>query len=395
MTDRDLRDLFQSAASDLDHHRPAHHDLSAIDRAWRDGTRRRVAARAAVVGSIAATVAVVAGVAMLDEPFDRAAPGSPDDRISSPTSTPSPPSQGPPVAERAGDYEGAHVWWAPSAADEPSLPPLADNPLPPAIDLATAEVGDVGEPVLALLSGRGVRAFALTASQRLVEIDTSRLDPVTDEAGNGRSPLSPYSLSADRRRAFFIQRSSLEVLDFETGEWTSMDTPDWLAEGARWVLPDAIWVPESLGEDSKGTAHRLDGSSSSVDVDWVQGWTGPDDEPWGPVASSREGTAQAAFVRGPIDGGSVSNPQAVMVDRDGGRSVLVLDFGRAGQGTRSKGCCVALGWLDADTVLFGSQSTEGQRILAWHVDTPDVRRVADILGPGRITSLADLSTTIG
>lgn len=383
MTDTDLRDLFHDAAPSLDGPDPA-----AIDRAWRDGSRRRVGARAAVVGSIAATAAAVTGLVVLDGPGGRETPAP---SVDSPTSTPTSTVTGPPVAERAGDYEGADVWRAPSVMEEGALPPLPEAGLPPVIDLDAAEVGAVGEPVVALFSGRGERAFALTASQRVVEIDTSGLDRLTDEAGNGRNPLSSYSLSADRLSAFFIQKSSLEVLDFVTGQWTSIETPDWLAEGARWVMADKIWVPNELGEDSNGTLHPVGaGETSSATVDWVHGWTGPRDEPFGPVAAGRSGTAQAAFTQIFVSGG-MSNPQAIMVDRAGERDVLTLDYGFGEGGTRGKGCCVALGWLDRDTVLFSSSSTEGQRILAWDVDTPSVHLVSDIRGPASITALADLS----
>lgn len=380
MTDADLQDLFHSAAPDPD--RP---DPDVIDRAWHDGSRRRVGARAAVLGSIAATAAIVAGFAMLDPGATGRVAPSPaiDSRTSTPTTAPAP------RAERAGDYAGAPVWWAPSVMEEAELPELRGAVLPRVIDLDAAEAGAIGEPVVALFSGRGDRAFALTASGRVVEIDTSRLDPVTDEGGNGRNPLSSYSLSGDRLRVFFVQNSSIEVLDALTGEWTTVDTPDWRAEGARWVMTDEIWVPEMLGDDSTGTVHRVSGGTTLADVDWVRGWSAPGDGLWGPVAAGRAGTAQMAFVAGPIPGGSVSNPQALMVDRAGERSVLALDYGGSGEGTRGKGCCVALGWLDRDTVLFSSSGTEGQRILAWDVASKDVYLVSEILGPAGIVALAD------
>lgn len=384
MTDTALRDLFQDAAPSPDGPDPA-----AVDRAWRDGSRRRVGARAAVVGSIAATAAAVTGIVVLDGPGGRVAPAP---SVDSPTSTPTSTVTGPPVAERTGEYEGADVWQAPSVMDEASLPPLPEAGLPALIDLDAAEVGIVGEPVTALFAGRGQRAFALTASGRVVEIDTSGLDRLTDEAGNGRNPLSSYSLSSDRLKAFFIQKGSLEVLDFVTGEWTSIDTPDWLAEGARWLNPDGILVPDVLGDASKGTVHQLAGGTTTAVVDFIQGWTGPHDEAWGPVAAGRAGTAQGAFLAGPVHGASISNPQALMVDRSGQRTVLALDYGLSGEGgTRVKGCCMALAWLDEDTVLFSSTGTAGQRILAWDVDTPSAYLVSDIRGPASITALADLS----
>ncbi|MEO5663682.1 MAG: hypothetical protein ABIR39_10375 [Nocardioides sp.] len=384
MTDTDLRDLFHDAAPSLDGPDPA-----AIDRAWRDGTRRRVGTRTAVIASVAASAAAVTGVALLDGPAGRVAPApSVDSPTSTPTSTPNPNAH---PAERAGTYEGAEVWSAPSPIEESKLL-LGPAPVPFVIDLFAASVDEIGEPVVALFSGRGQRAFALTESDRVVEIDTSRLEPLTDEAGNGRNPLSYYSLSFDGTSAFFIQNSSLEVLDFVTGEWTSIDTPDWLAEEARWLMADKIWVPTALGEDSGGTVHSLTGGASMTsNVDWLHAWTGPNDEPWGPVAAGRNGTAQAAFTRMALPN-RTTNPQALMITRDQKRYVLSLDdLGANDGGTRMKGCCLALGWFDEDTVLFSSSSTEGQRVLAWDVGTDRVYLVSDILGPAGITALADLS----
>lgn len=62
-----------------------------------------------------------------------------------------------------------------------------------------------------------------------------------------------------------------------------------------------------------------------------------------------------------------------------------------GGGGEDKGCCVALGWLDRDTVLFSSSGTEGQRVLAWEVGTDRVWRVSEIMGAVSIQALADLS----
>ena len=245
----------------------------------------------------------------------------------------------------------------------------------------------------ALFAGRDERAFALTASHRIVEIDTSRLDRLTDESGNGRNPLSSYSLSSDRLKAFFIQKSSLEVLDFVTGEWTSIDTPDWLAEEARWVMPAEIWVPTELGEDSNGTIHPVGpGETRTATVDWIRGRTGPDDEPWGSPVAGRAGTAQAAFASlSLVSPTRFVGPEIIFVDQRGERSVLAFDRGPAEEGARAKGCCVPRSWIDDDTLVFSSFSSEGQRLLAWDVGTQHVYLVSDIVGPASITALADLS----
>jgi hypothetical protein len=47
-----------------------------------------------------------------------------------------------------------------------------------------------------------------------------------------------------------------------------------------------------------------------------------------------------------------------------------------------KGCCDVLGFLDDDTVMFASKSTEGYRLLAWRVGTEHVYLVSRLAGPG-------------
>ena len=55
-------------------------------------------------------------------------------------------------------------------------------------------------------------------------------------------------------------------------------------------------------------------------------------------------------------------------------------------------CCSAVGWLDADTVLFESRH-EDARILAWRVGTRDLYRVSDIRGwtPGEESYVASFA----
>lgn len=292
-----------------------------------------------------------------------------------------------PEATPAGTYDGAPVWWAPTPPEEADLPVLPDSPLPAKIDLATATAGEIGEPVLGLFGGRREEAFVLTVTGRVVRVDTARLEQVADEHGNVRSPVSTYGLSPDRRRAFFVQESSLEVRDFLTGEWATIDTPDWLSEGARWVTDDEIWVPTELGETSGGTIYGLDGDTSSADVDWVTAWSAPGDQPWGTVVSAPDATAQAVFVRGPIRGGAVTNPLAIMASVGEERSVLALDYGFDQGWTRSKGCCTALDWIDDETLLFVSGSDQGQRLLAWDAGTSRVFRVSEVLGRGWVAAI--------
>lgn len=101
--------------------------------------------------------------------------------------------------------------------------------------------------------------------------------------------------------------------------------------------------------------------------------------------------AQAVFLPGGVSGGSVSNPQAIVVERPGERLVLALDHGGQDDGIRPKRCCLALGWLDQRTVLYSSTGPEGQRVLAWVVGTEDVYLVSEVAARGSTIAFADPS----
>lgn len=106
----------------------------------------------------------------------------------------------------------------------------------------------------------------------------------------------------------------------------------------------------------------------------------PEGDPWGAIASTGDRVAQDVFLAGPVDGTGVSNPEAVVVRT--GDHVDVLTMWPMATATRQKGCCEVLGFLDDDTVLFASRSTEGYRLLAWRVGTPEVSLVSRLVGAG-------------
>jgi len=284
------------------------------------------------------------------------------------------------------DYRGAHVWEAPPAEVELDLPRWTEPSLPEVLDLGTAQAGLPGTPAHGLLTEDG-RVFALSGTGALTELDVSRLDRVSDEGGNRLDPVSTHSLSPDGARAFFVQESSLEVLELATGRWQTIDTPDWLAEGARWVAPDEIWVPDALGSRGAGTLHGLDGSVGPANVRWQDlGFGQENEDGWGALATSRDRLAQTMFLAGPVDGTGVSNPEAVVVRT--GERVDVLTMWPMATATRQKGCCEVLGFLDDDTVMFASKSTEGYRLLAWRVGTEEVFLVSRLAGPGALVAWA-------
>ena len=382
MSDQDLRDLLQERVADL-----TTADLAAtalVETAWRDATRVRTRRRTTAVASAAAAVLAVAGVVAITGDRSAEDPGG-----GPATSVPSPSGGSPavpeaPTATRMDDYRGAAVWEAPPAEAELDLPRWTEPSLPEVLDLGTASPGLPGTPVRGLLT-EDWRVFALSATGTVTELDVARLDPVSDEGGNRLNPVSAHSLSPDGARVLFIQESSLEVLDLATGRWQTIDTPDWLAEGARWVTTDEIWVPDALGSRGAGTSYGLDGTVSQAHVRWLELDFGEENEGGsGVVATSRDRVAQTMFLAGPVDGTGVSNPEAVVV-RTGAR-VDILTMWPLATATRQKGCCEVLGFLDADTVMFASKSTEGYRLLAWSVGTEDVYLVSRLAGPGALVA---------
>lgn len=376
MTDHDLRDLLHDRVSDL-----TSPDLSAT--AWHRAARLRRRRRAMVAGGVAAAVAVVGVVAASVE--DRTAgdrDGVPP-ASSVPSGSPDPDQEGgAPRATRMDDYRGAAVWEAPPPEDELALPRWPEPSLPEVIDPGAAATDVPHAPARGLVAD-GRRVLTLGEDGALSELDLARLAPVSDEGGNRLSPVTAYSLAPDGRHAFFVQEGSLEVLDLLTGRWQTVDTPDWLAEGARWTSDDEIWVPDALSSRGSGTLHDLDGTVSQAMVSWLGVGFG-DEEPWGPVAATGGRVAQDMFLAGPVDGTGVSNPEAVVVETGGRYDVLTM--WPAGSATRQKGCCEVLGFLDDDTVLLASRSSEGSRLLAWRVGTPEVFLVSRLTGSASLVA---------
>ncbi|MDO9497111.1 MAG: hypothetical protein Q7J48_15505 [Nocardioides sp.] len=368
MTTEKLRDLLHEQVSDV-----TMTDLSVT--AWRAGQRiRRRRSLAVVGGTAAAALAVTAGVSVLgDDPGRSPAGPAP----STPTPTPEPtPEPTPTASVPDARYAGVPLWVAPRVAEEAALPVLQGTGLPSEIDLSPGarSAAGIGRAVGVLgvwPDGDLSRVIAVGADGGSYSVPTDGvLERVADEQGNAISALTSEGLSPRGRRVFFVQERSLEVYDFQSGERTSIATPQWLAEGARWITDTEIWVPERLGQTGSGTSYYVDGGDPVVSmVRWLgMSWPGSDSsEAFGPLKSTSDGLAQSHFLSDGADA-----VVAVVADKP---SVLGFD----GLDERWKGCCPVVGWSDAGTVLFESRSADA-RVLAWRVGSHDVRQVSTIVG---------------
>jgi hypothetical protein len=382
MTAQRLHDLLDELVADTP-------SADVVEAAWQRASRTRRRRRLAALGSTtAAVVAVVGAVAVLggSGPEPAPQPGTNSPSPSGPSGpTPSPTKRATVDDRPDTTYRGAGVWWSPSLPEEAGLPWVEDATLPREIDLAATEpLQEIDHALAVFVFHDNIDAVPIPVTRVVVLapdgsrllLDHSRLEPVRDEADN-HGPVSPQ-LSGDGRHVLFAQNSSVEVYTFATGTWRTVDTPDWQAEGARWLDAETIWVPHELGPT--GSTYDVRGRELGDAVIDLRTPLSRGDERfgYGPVRIASGQLAQSYHLTGPVEPvpeGNVSNPAAVVVRRGERLFALALDDPLR-QPVRSKGCCGVVGWLDTDTVVYGSQG----RLLAWRVGSHDVRRVAEIVG---------------
>jgi hypothetical protein len=373
MSEQRLKELLEDLAWDS-----PQPDGMRIDAAWQAAVRRR-RWRSALVGAGAAA-AVVLGAAVAIGVRSGDLDVSPGGKTSSPT-----PSQGPstsaPIPPNA-KYDGVPVWWAPPAAQESKLPWL-ETRLPRSIDLSSGQAQIApGQSALGLSivwnreTGNPVRFVVLTSDGKTSELEAGQIKPNRDRDGNAGA-LTPFNggVSPDGWHVFFAQQSSIELYDFRSGTWRTIDTPDWLAEGARWLDTETIWVPNNL-EGGPGTTYGVDGQVIDRDVTRVDPdiQIDPDDMPYGIWADAHDAVAGSYFLKGPVPGGPYVNPEAIVARIGDQRTVLAIPIE-----DRFKGCCPVAGWIGDDTVAFESGAVHS-RVLAWRVATHDLYRVAEFTG---------------
>ena len=376
MSEQRLKDLLEELVADV-----LAPDGHSVDHAWQAARRRNRRSHVLVAAGVAAVM--VAGTAVVAESLTDGGEPAP---APSPASPSGPERQSPSSRPAAPDttYGGVPVWWAPPAEDEAGLAWL-DSALPRTVDLSPGRPPvEPGSPVLGVFPVHDLEAsepgrfVVLTPDGDTRELDADHVEANRDENGNAAA-LTPFNggLSPDGWHLFIAQQSSIKLYAFASGTWTTIDTPDWLAEGARWLDAATIWVPHALG-GGIGSTYGVDGDLLASDVrhgDPRLSVTAGD-EPYGIWVDSGKPIAGSYFLHGPVDGGPYSNPEGI-VARVGGKS-FVLALGVDGRG---KGCCPVVGWLGEDVVAFRSQ--EG--VLAWQVGTGTLFRVSELTGlePGK------------
>jgi hypothetical protein len=371
MSEQRLKDLLEELAADV-----PYPDGQDIDAAWQAARRRT--RRVSVLAAASAAVALIVGTTVV---FGTR---TGDDSLPPGNGTPSPASSAPERTEPDAMYGGVPVWWAPPAAAETRLQWI-DSKLPKTVDVGPGQpLVEPGESALGLFAvndleaGRPVRFIVLTATGDTRELPARHIEGNRDQGGNAGA-LMPFNggLSPTGRHVFLAQQSSIELYDFASGTWTTIDTPDWLAEHARWLDAKTIWVPNGPDSDV-GSTYGIDGRlldpevrHSESDIQLTAA-----DQPYGIWVDAPSALAGTYFLHGPVKGGPYGNPEGVVARVGNKTSILALSVDG-----RGKGCCPVVGWLGDDMLGFES----GGRVLAWKVATGAVYRVTDVVGLKRGT----------
>lgn len=255
--------------------------------------------------------------------------------------------------------------------------------------------------------------YVLGADGRVRELDTVDLDFVPDPGGNLSFPLRPTSLSPDGLAAAFPQRGRVVLVDLTTGQVQVHDVPTYV-EHVVWV-PGPVGRPLLVGDERKMFVLTLTGDLASLrhagdvpltprDVAAMSGtdltiaelrdptqdqpaavrtwWREPAGESERPIMTTPDleimawsgrgwsrgpNVARSAFLRTPT--GEGEHAMAV-VDHGSGEVVRWLRF----TGSRRKGCCQPLGWLDDATVLL---ATDLEGVVSWNLSTGELLRRSD------------------
>lgn len=388
MTDQRLHDLLHDTVSDV-----TAPDLADV--AWRSGVRarrRRTASLAAC--ATAAVVAIAGAVALVDRgPSAHGPTSGPSSQAPSTSPTPQGHTVKPYVPDAAPDahYAGVPVWWSPTLAQEERLPAYPGKLLPATLVLDAPVVPLVDHPIR-----RAVAAFAsssegiplryvrvLAPDGRLLAVDTTPVQPMTDPEGNQRIRVGPSLLSRSGEYLMFPQDHSVLVYTLRTGRWRTIHTGNAPTWNATWIANTVISLADPARPLAQAPEYSIDGSyqgSSNVTASGLLGVPLGSSQLYGRMRSGRNGSAQAFTAGAPIPephGGTTEPGGSDWIsDASVQRGILLIPS----EPGRQKQCCQVDGWVGPHTVMYDSSSSTGTRLVAWDVGTGRFWQVSRITG---------------
>ena len=296
-----------------------------------------------------------------------------------------------PGARPDGRYRGWPVYWGPPVPQEETLPRV-DSPFPETVDLSAPAPDVADEPIAAALAayalldeGGGTRLLLLAPDGSLRSVDTSRVAPYDDGAGDDISVAHDSLLSPTGEYLAFPQAAGqVRVLTLATGEWRTVDTGGGQVVTLQWMGDTDIWLPPTTQGGQGPMYSVLDGTRvGSTGEAAPRSPFGAGAGPYGRWRMGPLGVAQSwGRVAGlPLPRDEVSPSQVLLVQGYSSADDALLELGTTASDDpqRPEHCCGVVFWLDSQTVVYGSPVQPG-RLIAWRVGTHDLGRVTSVEG---------------
>ena len=223
----------------------------------------------------------------------------------------------------------------------------------------------------------------LSPDGRLLSVDTTPVQTMTDPEGNQRIRVGPSLLSRSGEYLLFPQDHSLLIYTLRTGQWRTVqtgDTPTWYA---TWIGNTRISLADPAHPLRPVPEYSIDGTdegSGNVTGMGLIGVPLASSQIYGRMRSGRNGNAQAFSAGAPIPEprGAATQPGGSdwIAAASGTRRILLIPS----EAGRQKQCCQVDGWIAPNTVMYDSSSSTGTRLLAWDVGTGRFWQVSRLTG---------------
>ena len=385
-----LTRLLRSASAEI-------REVDHAEGAWAHAVRRRRQVHRRALAALAAAALVVAGVTAVAASRSEGDSAVPEARTLTPL-----PSQ---VSAWRTSDDGIAYALAPPAGEEATTAEL-DVGLPGEIDPRLAlrrasDGGGFGRPSVfadavylqRVSPGRWQPVLVWRSGDQLV-VDTMQLVDVRTRSGATAPPLGVHAFANDRTAIAFPQPGLVVVLRTATGAVESIPVPSQWIERVWWFggwlmagSADSTWqignapdrhptrMPEAYGIREYRSDNGIPVLDDHVPYQrpMLVGW--PMTQPYGPTVSSADRIASAFFVDG-LEGRGIDGvrPRQVLVATEGGGHQRMLVLGA--ERPRTPGCCPVLGWTVEADLVYADSSPDGTWIMAWNVETGQVRRLS-------------------